>query len=105
MRLLFRGHFACGHQVDKRRHDKDTRIQHQPPETAAVVGPACLSCGGTPGGRWLPADARQKPPHHPLVRVTLAPLKFILLDGVLSKDRRLFCCFAASPSEAPSIGE
>jgi hypothetical protein len=25
MRLLFRGHFACGHQVDKRHPDEDRR--------------------------------------------------------------------------------
>ncbi len=40
----------------------------------------------------LSADARQQPSHHPLVWVTPAALKFVLLDGILSEGRRLLYC-------------
>ena len=39
----------------------------------------------------LPAAARQEPTHHPTVLMTAAGPKLILLDGILSKGRRLFC--------------
>jgi hypothetical protein len=42
-------------------------------------------------GQSRPADARQKPTHHPLVWITSAALKFILLHGLLGKGRSLLC--------------
>jgi hypothetical protein len=35
--------------------------------------------------------ARQRPPHHPLVRITSAALQFVLLDSLLGKGRGLLC--------------
>jgi hypothetical protein len=55
--------------------------------------------------RLRPANAWQKALHHPLVSITSAALKFVLLDGLFGKGRCLLCRLSMSLSEGPSIGE
>jgi hypothetical protein len=38
MRLLFRGHFACGHQVDKKYYEKDRKFHDTKRRLSVAVG-------------------------------------------------------------------